>query len=413
MTLLLALLACTPSGPGGDQDSVAPDTGETADTSDTATPATDESLVRDLIAGNGDLAEVLQQVAWSGGFPVSTAAGGLLFVAEGDSRTLAGDHNAWAETPMNQATGFSWIEVQIAAPNGSGYKFGPTLQADPWARSYTYDSFGELSYVRPPTNDPRLDRWPALEGEGLSARDLRVFVPPGTGPWPVLYVHDGQNLFDPEAIWGGWKLQEAMAAQPDMVLVGIDNTPARMDEYTHVHDAEVGAGGQAAAYSTLVRGTVRPHIEAEYGSTGTDGLLGSSLGGLVSLIIADAAPAEWDFVASMSGTLGWGKLASDNELILERWERAPRGVVVYVDSGGSAGGAGCEDPNADGFTVDDPDDSDNYCANREFADRLAAAGYTWDQDLHHWWQEDAPHNEAAWAARVQRPLSIFATLAAN
>ena len=183
-----------------------------------------------------------------------------------------------------------------------------------------------------------------------------------------------------------------------------------MDEYTHVYDAIVDAGGAADQYAALIEAHIRPHIEGTYGSNGVDGLLGSSLGGLVSLVIADRQPAAWDFVASMSGTLGWGKLASDQELIVERWEQPPRGVFLYVDSGGSPGANGCEDPNGDGFVADDPDATDNYCTSREFVDRMAAAGYDWESQLVHWWEPEAPHNEVAWAARVQRPLALFSAL---
>ncbi|MFT3766004.1 MAG: hypothetical protein QM820_10870 [Minicystis sp.] len=41
---------------------------------------------------------------------------------------------------------------------------------------------------------------------------------------------------------------------------------------------------------------------------------------------------------------------------------------------------------------------------------LHAVGYTDDKDLYYWWENGAMHNEAAWAARVFRPLSIFAGL---
>ena len=84
--------------------------------------------------------------------------------------------------------------------------------------------------------------------------------------------------------------------------------------------------------------------------------------------------------------------------------------MVFVDSGGSDGGDGCTDPDADGLPEDDPNQSDNYCTNRQFADALSGAGYTWNTDLYHWHEVDAPHNEAAWAARVDRPLGIFLSL---
>ena len=199
-----------------------------------------------------------------------------------------------------------------------------------------------------------------------------------------------------------------------ILVVGIANTPYRMDEYTHVPD-DIGygylIGGQAEAYAALVEDQIRPHIEATYGTTGKDGVLGSSLGGLVSLYIAERYPGRYDFAASLSGTLGWGRFAEDNDTIEELWLAAPPPeTAVYVDSGGDPGGAGCVDPDGDGFPEDDPDASDNYCETRHFADALAASGYTWDVDLFHWWEPDAPHNEAAWASRVGMPLDLFLAL---
>ena len=44
------------------------------------------------------------------------------------------------------------------------------------------------------------------------------------------------------------------------------------------------------------------------------------------------------------------------------------------------------------------------------ADTLAAAGWTWEQDLWHWWEAGAQHSEAAWADRVNLPVGLFESL---
>lgn len=407
---LVLLAACGTGGPPGE--------GATRDPEPTTTYAgdvSDEAAVRALIAGDADLDDTLRNLAWSGGWPVPTAAGGWLVVVAGDGAwSIAGDHDGWAGRPMVPAEGFSWIEIEVDQPEGSGYKLddGSGGIADPWARSYVYDAYGELSFVRPPTDRPRLDRWPSLEAEGLPPRDLAIHVPAGEGPWPVLYAHDGQNLFDPGAIWGGWRLEEALATRGDVLVVGIANTAGRMDEYTHTRDVALGSeyGGLGGAYARLVGDAVRPHVEATYGSTGVDGLLGSSLGGLISLYIAEQQPGDWDFVASMSGTLGWGRMERSNPVIDELWSASvtPGSLVVFVDSGGDAGpDGGCDDPDGDGYPEDDPDSSDNYCESRDFVDRRAAEGWTWGTDLHHWHEVGATHDELAWASRVGRPLDLF------
>jgi hypothetical protein len=93
--------------------------------------------------------------------------------------------------------------------------------------------------------------------------------------------------------------------------------------------------------------------------------------------------------------------------MIERYASAgPQPFVVYLDSGGDGP---CADLDDDGID-DDGDGSDNYCENLQLAGVMDAAGWTFDQDLFHWHEPGAPHNEAAWAARVFRPLDLFAAL---
>ncbi len=405
IALCLALaLGCT-----SDTDTESPvDTGDPAE-------ASDEDLARWLISGTGELQDTLMAVAWSGGWPVRTRDDTWIFVAEGEGVSLAGDHNGWEPVAMEQAEGFCWAKVELSAPEGSGYKLvrGEDYQADPWSRSYGYDDFGRISWVRPEPASPHLERLPALEGQGLLAREVRVYVPAGDGPWPVLYMHDGNNLFDPQGMWGGWRMQEALVGVEPVLVVGLDNTAARMDEYVHTTDHVEGRdyGGLGDAYVALLHEDLRPRIESLYPTTGPTGVMGSSLGGLISLYTAHLHPEDYDFAGSLSGTLGWGRYGTSNPVMEELFlAEGHRPFTLYVDSGGDDGGDGCADPDGDGFPEDDPNTSDNYCDNRHFADALAEAGYTWEQDLFHWWDEGAPHNEAAWAARVHLPLEVFTSL---
>ncbi len=405
---LMALIACGSSP----EPPIEPD--QTGDTATTTTGAEgDAGLVRDLIAGNSTVADVMSSIAWSDGWPVDDGGTWLFVYPEASgSPGLAGDFNSWEPLAMTAGDGFFWAEVEISDPAGLKYKIveGENWIADAWARSYTYDDNGRVSYVAPPTEVFHLERWPGLEGAGLEPRDVRVYVPPGAGPWPTLYMHDGQNLFDPEGMWGGWRLQEALAGVDPILVVGLDNTPARMDEYTHVpDDIDYGyvMGGAGDDYGELVHEILRPHIESRYPTSGENGLLGSSLGGLISLHIAQLYPGEYDFVGSMSGTLGWGRIGLANETMQERWLADLPSIPVFLDSGGDAGANGCEDPNGDGSYADDPDAGDNYCTTLAFAEALSQAGFTWDQDLWHWHEPGDPHNEMAWAARVFRPLEIF------
>lgn len=431
-TSLLVLVACTGSGGVDPTDSDPADADTDSDTdadsdtdtdtdSDTDQLATDEALIRAAIDGDGlPVADLLHTVAWRGGWPAATAGGVDLFVVVDasvyPSPSLAGDHNDWTPEPMTAAGDLFWATVPATA-TVKGYKIvqDGAYQADPWARHYGYDENGQMSFNQRP-GGPHLEKWPGLAAEGLAPRAIRVRVPGGAGPWPVLYAHDGQNLFNPGAPWGGWRLDEAIdALEAEVLVVGIDNTADRFAEYSHADDRLEGVliESRGVAYATLIHDHLRPHIEAAYPTTDLDGLLGSSMGGLASLSVARHSPSDWDFVASMSGTLGWGYLsdaATGPSMEALYTDDPVMDAVFYLDSGGSDGGDGCEDVDGDGLAEDDPNGSDNYCTTRAFADALADHGYVWNETLHHWHEPDAPHNEAAWRARVWRPLQIFEAL---
>ncbi len=339
------------------------------------------------------------------GWPVQTRDGYLfVYVRDGDW-SLAGDFDGWAGQPMSCRDGLCWLLVDD--PSG-GYKFtnGSAWIADPWSRQYTYDDNGEMSLVNEPGT--RLERHFGVGGIYMEARTLRVLVP-GGGHDRTLFMHDGQNLFDPEAIWGGWHVQDS--APGGMLVVGIDNTGERFEEYTHVPDRIEGDwyGGEGDEYADFVQGTIRPFIASHYGEPGPVGTLGSSLGGLISLHIAGRYAGEYAFAGSMSGTLGWGSIGADNDTMIQLYAAAGhRDTVVYLDSGGN--GNTCADSDGDGTNDDDPTASDNYCETVQMRDTLAGLGYEYEKDLFHWWEPGAEHDEMAWAARVDLPLGVFASL---
>lgn len=336
----------------------------------------------------------------------------VIFVST-EPRTVAGDFNAWdpQALPMEQSVeGVPlWLaEVTIDAPGGL-YKFvlDGEFMADPSARRYGWDEFGEYSQVDGDASRSHHERWPGFSDavEPLAPRMIRVFVPAAANEGdqvPVLYMHDGQNVFSPDAFFGGWQTSvtaDALisdgAIQP-VLIVAIDNTAARLEEYSHVPD-DIGdgpIGGLADDYADFVVDGVIPFVESRYdvrtGPANT-GVLGSSMGGLVSLHLGHRHPDVFGFVGSMSGTLPWGTFGLQNETMIDRYAAAaPGGAVLYVDSGGSGPcpGAG----------------SDNYCDNVVFADVLRGLGWVDGVDLFYRWVEAAPHNEAAWAQRLPEAL---------
>ncbi|MBC2845642.1 alpha/beta hydrolase [Winogradskyella flava] len=115
-------------------------------------------------------------------------------------------------------------------------------------------------------------------------------------PYPVIYMHDAQNLFDVKTSYvGEWSIDEYMDALTDneSIIVGIEHGEekriAELTPYKH----ETYGGGQGNAYLTFIKNTLKPHIDVAY-KTKSDALnttiFGSSLGGLISFYAAIKYP---------------------------------------------------------------------------------------------------------------------------
>ncbi len=377
-------------------------------------PGPEAKWFQDVRDGVTPASEGLLKIAQAGGFPLPTSTG-FIFARLDDGKgpySLAGDFNAWAPAAMKSEQGMYWIEVAIPAPDGAKYKFvdaAKTFAADPYARRYGWDQNGQYSLVL--ASAPHRERFPQMSGQGRPARMVRVWIAQEK-PSHHLYTHDGQNLFEPTAINGGWKLDQTAASKT--LVIGIDNIGAgRIDEYTHIADDVGGgniAGGQGDAYADFVEKVVRPAVESRYGAPSKVGVMGSSLGGVIAIHQVLRHPGRYDFAASLSGTLGWGSRGTHKETLIERFAKAGKqSTKIYLDSGGTAG-SGCVDSDSDGIFDDTPGALDNYCETIQMRDTFSGAGYTFDTDLWHWHEPGAPHSETAWAARAFRPLTAFEAL---
>jgi predicted alpha/beta superfamily hydrolase len=226
-------------------------------------------------------------------------------------------------------------------------------------------------------------------------RDLIVYLPPGYDQqpgrhFPVLYLHDGQNLFDgatsfiPGMDWhvGQTADQDILEGRVEpLIIVGIYNAgKQRLGEYTPTRAPRLG-GGRANRYAKFlleeVRVLVREHYRVLEDAPNT-GIGGSSLGGLVSLYLGLRQPQTFGKVAALSPSVWW------NERVILRFAAAapvdPR-PRVWLDIGTREG------PRI----VDDVE---------RFRDILLHKGWQAEKDLHYQRVEGAEHNEAAWARRV-------------
>jgi predicted alpha/beta superfamily hydrolase len=240
-----------------------------------------------------------------------------------------------------------------------------------------------------------------------SDRDVLVYLPPGYDAdkkkrYPVLYLHDGQNLFDGAtsfikgAEWGvdetAQRLITGGAIEP-LIIVGVYNTGRdRVDEYTPTVDAKYKAGGKADLYGRMLVEELKPFIDSEY-RTRRDakqtGLGGSSLGGLVSLYLALKYPQTFGRVAVVSPSVWW-----DNKMIVrevEALKKRPR-LHIWLDMGTKEGGNEAEEQTRNARTL---------------RDALVRKGWKEGSDLKYFEAEGAEHNERAWAARVEPMLRFL------
>ena len=226
-------------------------------------------------------------------------------------------------------------------------------------------------------------------------RDLIVYLPPGYDEqperrFPVLYLQDGQNLFDgstsfiPGMDWHvGQTADDVIAAgvvQP-LIIVGIYNTgKARVREYTPTKVPKLG-GGRADRFAKFLVEEVLPFIQKEYrtlSGPANTGIGGSSLGGLVSLYLALKLPHIFGKLAALSPSVWWNQSVITRIAASLPLSSRPR---VWLDVGTREGPRVVQDVE-------------------QFRDVLLKRGWRLGEDLYYERVEGAEHNEAAWAQRV-------------
>lgn len=233
-------------------------------------------------------------------------------------------------------------------------------------------------------------------------RDVIVYLPPGYDSdtkrrYPVLYLHDGQNLFDgatsfiPGMEWrvdeNAQSLIQSGAIEP-IIIVGVYNAGrARIDEYTPTRSAKYNMGGKADLYGRMLVEELKPFIDSHYRTkrdARNTGLGGSSLGGLVSLYLGLKYPNVFGKLAVVSPSVFW-----DNRTILHdvlSLKRRPQ-LRIWLDIGTREGS------NEEEYIQTAAD-------ARLLHDALVAKGWQDGRDLAFFVAEGAVHNEQAWAERI-------------
>lgn len=263
----------------------------------------------------------------------------------------------------------------------------------------------------------QLVRHALMQPTGLPARDVDVWCPPGyraniTTRYPVIYMHDGQNLFDPATATNGetWGVGEALARLmrdeqlPGALIVGIGHSPGRVSEYMPARPLrapeavalrtsffrQAGAEPVSDAYLHFLVAELKPMIDATYRTLPDQAhtfVMGSSMGGLISLY----AVTEYPTIFGGAGCLS------------THW---PVGGNLLVDALGSA----LPPPGQHRLYFDYGTaglDADYEPFQLRMNAHLRTAGYRAGHDVIVQRFSGAEHNEVAWRARVHLPLRFL------
>jgi predicted alpha/beta superfamily hydrolase len=238
-------------------------------------------------------------------------------------------------------------------------------------------------------------------------RDILVYLPPGyrrfsRKRYPVLYLHDGQNVFDAATSFAGveWGVDEtaerlirAKIIEPLIIVAVANMGEDRVDEYTPTPGV-IGTKGRrkkrsrglARLYGYFLMEELKPYIDRKY-RTKPDaeftGLGGSSLGGLVTLAIGILYPDAFRRLMVMSPSVWWDDFAIYR--LVDSIERKPP-LKIWVDTGTAEAG---------------------WEQTRELSKRLVEKGWKPGKDILYMEADHGDHSEAAWAARVEPALRFL------
>jgi predicted alpha/beta superfamily hydrolase len=266
----------------------------------------------------------------------------------------------------------------------------------------TGDNVSGTIRVAPDVYSPELD----------NARDILVYLPPSyhraDRHYAVIYMQDGQNLFDNETSFAGeWGVDETMEALAydeglEAIIVAIPNGgPRRIDEYTPFRDRRLG-GGRGDDYLRFLIHTLKPHIDRDFRTLPTrrfTGILGSSLGGLIALYAFFRYPAVFGFAGVMSPSLWFAGEAIYN--FVESAGYYPG--KIYLDAGTRELG---EDSN-NGLLHRATASRRYYASVRRMKALLVRKGYRPMRDLMHVEEKWAGHSESSWGRRLPPALRFL------
>jgi len=234
-----------------------------------------------------------------------------------------------------------------------------------------------------------------MKGEGILDREVIVLLPNDyesntEKQYPVLYMHDGQNLFDPNTSSFGvdWEIDETLDSMAKLgtveipIVVGIYNTSERTADYT--------IGKQSQDYMQFVVETVKPLIDKKYRTLPDaehTAVGGSSYGGLISFKMAWEYPHIFSKAFCLSPAFKIQKIDYVQNVLNFKGRR--KDLTFYIDNGG----VGLEEQLQPG--IDD------------MLEALEIKGYKKDKDFFWILDKEARHFESDWAKRMPNALQLI------
>lgn len=234
-----------------------------------------------------------------------------------------------------------------------------------------------------------------MKFEGLLPRDVSVWLPPGYSVkknkrYPVLYMHDGQNLFDPTTSFTGidWQIDETADSLirnriiDPIIIVGINNTRDRTEEYSPTD--------KGIKYMQFIINKLKPFIDSTYRTLpdrNNTAVGGSSLGGLISFMLAWNYSNYFSKAACFSPAFKYDNI--DYSKFINEYHGIKKDVVFFFNNGGK----GLEQVLLPGVNL--------------MKNVLLEKGFTLYQDLFVNIDLEAEHNENGWAKSVHIPLKLF------
>lgn len=241
-------------------------------------------------------------------------------------------------------------------------------------------------------------------------RDVIFYLPPSfhentLKPYKnVLIMHDGQNLFNPKtsAFGTAWMAQDTLdqsivtGKSDEVIVAGPYNTNDRNNEYTYVYDESEKCGGKGDLYLDWIESTLVPLIKSSNFRAEVTrdklGILGSSLGGLISCYAGWTRPTVYGKVGCMSSSFWWADQDFQNKLLPNTTVPALPHPHIYMDAGtsGSLGGeAQCSVYTGQVYDV------------------MVADGFVANEEVQKYVDVGGQHNEASWGARFYLPVQFL------